>query len=327
MHLNSENLILFEGTNSKFKLAVNGIFNKSKQDGSTSPLITVSQQGNVTLRPSIFLVFTYMTDDFSTSKSVYTSNPHLLKIRNILSEIKELIFNNEAFTTIEGVAVVNPQYANVERWTLANIGKKSGYLSFFLSTEWLVDTQNNRIPSVCLEISGSPEPCVFTIDEFLTIYQIIMDVNLSTCALNMANTELLYSVLTGNQNSVQQQNNNYGNRNYAPQTQYNRQPGNYQNNNQYGNNVNRQATYQVPTSNQPRQATAQRPVNIPTPAVKQVTPTFTTKEQPKQDDYNFMKPRNENKPMIGINVNDIDIPEEDLDFGGEGIADIFGDAE
>lgn len=213
--LNSESLILFEGTNSHLRISVNGMFSKKNKDNTVSQLITVSQQKNVTLRPNAFLVFSYYDGDFESLKngSVYTSNPHLPKLRTIVTEIKDAILSGNAFLrSNEDTLFVAPDYERPESWIIPNIGKDAKQITFALSATSLRNDETGEcFPSVNIALSGAKEWCLLTIDEFLTIYQIIMDVNLTTLAVNMANTALIYSLIesmgsTPKQNSYQRNN-------------------------------------------------------------------------------------------------------------------------
>ena len=93
--------------------------------------------------------------------TVYTSYPHLLRIRTIFEDMKNAIMNNVAFISDRGLTV-NDQYA--EPRTIANIGGESKFISFRFIADGLVDNNNNCLPAVELIVSNAPQACILTID-------------------------------------------------------------------------------------------------------------------------------------------------------------------
>ena len=124
--MNSLNLNLFTSTSAKFKLGITVMFvKKNPTTGKEWDAVKVSQSGYATADPSLFLTFSYSTGVFGDKDiTVYTSYPHLLRIRTIFEDMKNAIMNNVAFISDRGLTV-NDQYA--EPRTIANIGEECPY--------------------------------------------------------------------------------------------------------------------------------------------------------------------------------------------------------
>lgn len=180
--MNSLNLNLFTSTSAKFKLGITVMFvKKNPTTGKEWDAVKVSQSGYATADPSLFLTFSYSTGIFGDKDvTVYTSYPHLLRIRTIFEDMKNAIMNNVAFISDRGLTV-NDQYA--EPRTIANIGGESKFISFRFIADGLVDNNNNCLPAVELIVSNAPQACILTIDEFLTLYTILKDISLPEMAL------------------------------------------------------------------------------------------------------------------------------------------------
>lgn len=341
--MNSLQLTLFESTNANFRLSVNGMFSKKNPTTNADfPLIRISQNGNATCAPNVFLVFTYMTDSFETSKSVYTSNPHMSRIRTAMSFIYNALSDKDTFINNNGVLIVNDKYR--EPQIIANIGKKNGWISLRITADSLLDPNNNQMPAVELALSESQSACILTLDEFYTLYEIIANISLPEMALIMSVAEL------NDQNrrpaAPQQNYNNYGGYNRQVQQPRQYQPRQYATSNQYvasttGNNgyVNAPApTTQAQYTHQntyatgnwmPHSAAAQTPVqNAPAPEVTPQTFMSSTPSTPISRNDNF-PPKSGLQPRSGSlmgNTNVIEsmnIPTEDLDLGDEGLEDLF----
>lgn len=343
--MNSLQLNLFESTNANFRLSVNGMFSKKNPTTNADfPLIRVSQNGNATCAPNVFLVFTYMTDSFETSKSVYTSNPHMSRIRTAMSFIYNALSDKDAFINNNGVLIVNDKYR--EPQIIANIGKKNAWISLRITADSLLDPNNNQMPAVELALSESQTSCILTLDEFYTLYEIIEHISLPEMALVMSVAEL------NDQNrrpAAPQQNNynNYGGYSRQPQPTRQYQPRQQYNPNQYGTTTtgsngyagnpasqttgtqyahqNTYATGNWMPHSAANQATTQ------TASAPEVTPqTFmsNTPSTPVSRSENF-PPKGGLQPRSGSlmgNTNAIEsmnIPTEDLDLGDEGLEDLF----
>lgn len=307
--LNSLNLTIFESTAAKFRLTTNVMFNKENPTTKVKyPLIKVTQSGNARCEPSIFLVFTYTEGDFNTDVSVYVSNPHLLKIRTILENMKNGFLSDRAFIQTANGLVVSEEF--VEPQMIAHIGSQGKWIAFRFVSDALVDNTNNHIPAVEITLANAPQACILTIDEFLSLYTIINDISLpqmaliaSVAALNSRND--VPAAPRGNNNSYAAANSNYGN-NYANRGQQPRQYNNY---------------------NQPQNAGfAQRGQNVQpaqTAHTEPVRPTYSTNVQyePKVQQQP-MQPRSAKVSMT--NVEEIEsIPFDDFSFGDDDISDLF----
>lgn len=289
-------------------------------------------QANAHLNPNIYITFTYKSED---AKAVYTSYPQLFKIRKVFRTIAEAIEDGKVYTKdANGQLFVLPQYeAGV---VLNSIGKNNNWISL---KPCVIEASENGITNymtaVSIEMSTSNGySSVLTVDEFLTVYTILNDIDLASiqCMLSLA-------FLAGDAQPVQQnyQSNNGFYQAPAPQQpQYQNYGGGYQQPQQYPRYSNNQQggyqqrpynnTYNQPTYNnagyqpkQPRQAVATQPngqyaaqpQEVQQPA-RQVTPA------------DFMKPREE-KPIMSLNAVE-ETPVSTLDFTDTSlIDDIFSD--
>lgn len=308
--LNTLSLTLFESTNANFRLSTNVMFNKENSTTKVKyPLIRVTQSGNAKCEPSTFLVFTYTEGTFESDVSVYTSNPHLLKIRTILEDMKDAFLSNQAFIQTNAGLVVSEKYSDV--YSIGNIGAQSKWIAFRFVADAIVDNTNNNIPAVEITLSNAPKACILTIDEFLSIYTIIKDISLpqmallaSVAALNSVNSAQLPAAKNNYNNGGFQPraNQGYSNNGYASQ-----QPRTYNNGGfaTRGQNIQQQA----PKSNDFQSNTV-----IPT---YQNANSFTPKKQDQ------MQPRSA-KPASMKNVSEIEnIPVDDFEIGEDGIVDLF----
>lgn len=320
--LNSVEQTLFESTNARFALKINVMTTKKNtQTNQVVPLITLSQMGNAKLRPNAFLVFTYMTDEFETTKSVFTSNPHMPKIKAIVRMLKDAILHGDAFIQHDGILSVNERYS--EEYAVTNIGAKQHYIVFKLRADGMVDTNNNFMPSVEIRLSEAPESCILSIDEFLAIYEIIEQVNLPIMAMEVGLAELVLGNRPAQANqSNQRPQSNYGNNGY--------------------NNGGGRRTFQTPAQAQPAYVPQQQHTAY-APSTSEGTYTQTV-FQPKQATQQPYAPRQQqpaqapaapkpaegqklqprSKPMVnGAAVSEVEV--DDLDLGDTGLSDLFGE--
>ena len=324
--MNSLQLTLFESTNAKFRLSINGMFSKKNTQTNTDyPLIRVSQSGNATCAPNVFLVFTYMTDSFETTKSVYTSNPHMVKIRRALGYLLDAVENGSAFIEQNGQLFVDNKYA--EPQVIANIGRKNSYVAFRLTADALLDPNGHYLPSLEITLSEAPATCVLTLDEFYAIYEIINQTSLPQMALTMSAIELgtlnTPAPQQRGQNYQAQPRQQYTQRTFQPAQQYyNNQAAprpvqsQAQNYNNGGGYVPRPAAVQTPAAQNPNLETA---AANPFPTQETVTPESF---MPKNSGSNQMPPRSTGKSMMkSIDIDSI--PTDDLDLGDEGLQDLF----
>ena len=304
--LNSVEQMLFESTNAKFALKINVMTSKKNiQTNQQIPLITVSQQGNARIKPNAFLVFTYMTDDYETSKHVFTSNPHMTKIKTIVRTLKDAILSGNAFVNHDNILSVNERYAR--DYVVSNIGTKQHHILFKLRADAMVDMNNNYMPAVEIRLSEAPESSILSLDEFLAIYEIIEQVNLPLAAMSVGLAEIILN------NSGAQP---------RPTTNFNNVRG----------TQGYKRAYSTPNQAQP-------PVVQPTYAPKKSDENeyYTqTAFQPKQVSQQPYTPRQQlapkavEAPQKGESIMSNraaieDIEVEDLDLGDTGLNDIFND--
>lgn len=185
---NKLSMVLFDSTNASFKLSIESIFTKTNQIGGFSPLVYTTQAGTGNLNPNIYLLFQYKSETFDKGNTLYTSYPQLFRIREAIETIKNLVADESGFVRDEaGNIMVKQEY--VEPVVVANIGKQNKWLSFKLvvlsTTEEGVTTS---LPGVSIEISSAGYASTLTVEEFLTVYTIIKDINLASiqCMMSLA---------------------------------------------------------------------------------------------------------------------------------------------
>ena len=173
-----QKIVLFDSTAAFFKVSVEAIFTKKRQDNTLAPLAYITDQGTAHMNPNIYLVLTYKTDTWETTKNLYTSFPQLFSLREKLEQIKDLIITGEGFQEIEGVLNVNP--AHQSPIVMADIGQKNKWISFGLATIAPKEGEMNRIPGVSIQMSDTDGyTSILTVEEFLTVYTIIKDIDLT----------------------------------------------------------------------------------------------------------------------------------------------------
>ena len=193
--MKNSKLVLFESTQAYFRLSVDTMYEKLKADGTTQSSVYLNtQKESGTFRPSVFLVFTYLTDDFNTTKGIYTSVPHIYRIREQFEVMKNMLLSPDAFTTIEGVTQVTPAYA--EPVVIDNLSQKNNdWISLMLTV--CKDT-NSLVarPAVAIQHSKSGGfSSLLTADEFLTIYDLIMHIDYASLENQAVILELLSRVV------------------------------------------------------------------------------------------------------------------------------------
>jgi len=186
---NKLSMVLFDSTSASFKLSVESTFTKTNQIGGFTPLVYTTQAGTGNLNPNIYLLFQYKSDTYDKGNVLYTSYPQLYRIREAMESIKALVADNSGFTTdTAGNIIVKQEY--VEPVVVANIGKQNKWLSFklviFNTTE---EGVTKSVPGVSIEISSANGyASALTIEEFLTVYTIVKDIDLATlqCQMSLA---------------------------------------------------------------------------------------------------------------------------------------------
>lgn len=194
--MKNSKLILFESTQAFFRLSVDTMYEKLKADGTTQSTVYInSQKESGTFRPSVFLVFTYLTDDFNTTKGIYTSVPHIYRIREQFEVMKNMLLSPDAFTTVEGAISVSPAYA--EPVVIDNLSQKNNdWISLMLTV--CKDT-NSLVarPAVAIQHSKSGGfSSLLTAEEFLTIYDVIMHIDYASLENQAVILELLSRVVS-----------------------------------------------------------------------------------------------------------------------------------
>lgn len=132
--MKNSKLVLFESNAANFRLTIDTMYDKLKQDGTTQSTVYINQQKESgTFRPNCFLVFTYLTDDFNTTKGIYTTVPHMPRIRSAFATMGEWLHNPNTFIEINGSTAVDPAYA--EPIVVDNLSLKNGdWLSLTLTS-------------------------------------------------------------------------------------------------------------------------------------------------------------------------------------------------
>ena len=304
--LNSVEQMLFESTNAKFALKINVMTSKKNiQTNQQIPLITVSQQGNARIKPNAFLVFTYMTDDYETSKHVFTSNPHMTKIKTIVRTLKDAILSGNAFVNHDNILSVNERYAR--DYVVSNIGTKQHQILFKLRADAMVDMNNNYMPAVEIRLSEAPESSILSLDEFLAIYEIIEQVNLPLAAMSVGLAEIILNNSGAQPRPTTNFNNVRGTQGYkrAYSTPNQAQPPVVQPT--YAPKKSDESEYYTQTAFQPKQVSQQ---------------PYTPRQQ--------LAPKAVEAPQKGESIMSNraaieDIEVEDLDLGDTGLNDIFND--
>lgn len=304
--LNSVEQMLFESTNAKFALKINVMTSKKNiQTNQQIPLITVSQQGNARIKPNAFLVFTYMTDDYETSKHVFTSNPHMTKIKTIVRTLKDAILSGNAFVNHDNILSVNERYAR--DYVVSNIGTKQHHILFKLRADAMVDMNNNYMPAVEIRLSEAPESSILSLDEFLAIYEIIEQVNLPLAAMSVGLAEIILNNSGAQPRPTTNFNNVRGTQGYkrAYSTPNQAQPPVVQPT--YAPKKSDESEYYTQTAFQPKQVSQQ-----PYTPRQQLAPKAVEAPQKAES---IMSNR--------AAIEDIEV--EDLDLGDTGLNDIFND--
>ena len=234
------------------------------------------------------------------------------------------------FEEIEGVLEVKSQFQDY--LTIEGIGRDNNWISFAVATVEEIDQDanvRNKIPGATIQISSSEYASPLTAEEFLTVYSIVKDIDLSGIQLQLT----MLAMLSDNDNSVNYQ---------QPAPQY-QQP-------------QRQPQYQQPAPAaphggrapyQPNQAPAQprygnggtrntfkprqqTPATRPQPEV-QVTPHDFMDEnsspKPSQGSRGNLPPRKGEKSIVNMRAVE-ETPVADIDFNDpEAIENIFNDEE
>ena len=181
-------MVLFDSTNAKFKLAVEASFTRRKEDGTYRDLVYIASY-TANLNPNIYVTLSYKSDDLQNpARAVYMSYPQLFRVREAMKKVADMVADESGFSRVNNTLVVKPGCDAPINVT--NIGKGNNWISFKLVT---VDNGENGvseiIPAVSISLSPShPDVSVLTVEEFLTVYTIISDLDLASyqCMLSLA---------------------------------------------------------------------------------------------------------------------------------------------
>lgn len=244
---NKISMCLFDSTKGNFKLSVEAVFTKLNNAGGITPLVYVSQNGTANLNPNIYLMFTYKAEEYNKGNFLYTSYPQLFRIRENMKKMSDIISSPDTYIKgDDGVLMVKPEYK--EPIVLANIGKQNKWLSFTpVVTNSTEEGVTATIPGVAIEFSSTGGyASVLTVEEFLTVYMIVNDLDLSALQAQMS---IAYLATDGFPMYTSQPVNNAGAYQQYPQQNYQPRQYSYQPHQNYSP---RQASYQQPAPAQPR---------------------------------------------------------------------------
>jgi len=314
-------IVLFDSTNASFRLAVETQFTRGNPQQGYRDLVYVTSHGTGILNPNIYLTLSYKsresTDDI---KPVYTSYPQLFRLREALEKMKDIVADKKCFLTdTTGTITVKSEYN--EPIILLNIGKANNWISL---KPCVSQSGENGVltylPGVSIELSTSNGAVsALSVDEFLTVYTIIKDLNLSTiqCCESLA---FLAGEREPQNNNFNNDNNNYhyGNMN---SNQYYQQPqNNYYTASNNGNNNQQQSYYHAPRANgysKPRFNSY--PTNNSTPRVPYSQPSSSESQtsQPETSIHTEQPPlpkRSNSAPIMNLNsVEDTPVSTADYD--------------
>lgn len=191
---NSMNLTLFSSLNAEFKVSIEASFSRKTDDGGSRNLVYItspsqsSPGGYGVMNPSVFLVFSHTGEKTTDDKKIYTSYPHIYKIRKILGTLVDWIGSGEAYVNTPEGLIVKPEYATP--FCIDRIGRNNKWISFGLSTfEKSTDTVVERFPGVRIEMSEAPGAVsILTEDDLCSIYGFISTLDLPgiTVSLSLA---------------------------------------------------------------------------------------------------------------------------------------------
>jgi hypothetical protein len=319
---NQAKIVLFDSTIACFKLSVEALFTKKRQDQSLSSLAYITDNGTANLNPNIYLVFAYKGENYETTKTLYTSYPQLYKIRDTLERVKDLVIDRKGFVDVEGVTTVKPDYQ--DPIIVSEIGKNKKWMSFSLTA--IASTENGmppKIPGVTIQLSDSDFVSVLTVEEFLTVYSIVRDIDLASIQVTLSSLYLHAEEVpaVGYQQPMYQQP-MYAQPQYQPQPQYQQQPVQQAANPGYNRQPMRQQQQKPQTRVMaaPEQSAVQQ-----APAAPVYTPQPQRSAPPQQQGGNL--PPRQNKPIVNLNSVE-ETPVSTISFNDEeAIASIFSDDE
>lgn len=310
--MKNSKLILFENTQANFRLSVDTMYEKQKQDGTVQNTVYINpQKESGTFRPSCFLVFTYLTDDFNTTKGVYTTVPHMYRIRQAFETMHQFLNDPNAFIDIEGALGIAPSYS--QPIVVDNLSMKNNdWLSLTLSTYKDQTSLVNR-PGVAIQHSKSNGySSLLTGEEFESIYDTIIHMDFVSLENQAVIIELLSR--TGMRAPAQQPQpaNNFANyvNNAAPNA------GRYPTNN-----------YQPRTGyTASRAATPAYQTQVPQPTVQAAAVPQPARTSPTQQSSLPPRPATSGPKITMESVKDIEVEDMSLD-DSDAVSAIFNEEE
>ena len=189
---NSMNMTLFDSLSAEFKLSIETSFSRKTDDGGVRNLVYItdatstSAGGYGVMNPSIFLVFAHKGEKPTDDKKIYTSYPHLYRIRTILKTLCDWMSSPDAYVETDMGLAVHPNFA--QPMSISNIFRGSKWISFSLSViETGTDTVVTRHPGIKIEVSeAAGQYSILTEDELYTLYGIISTLDLANIAVSMS---------------------------------------------------------------------------------------------------------------------------------------------
>ena len=344
MNFNQVEMVLFDSTIAQFKLSVKGTFTRERNDGSTANLVYKSTYTNnrtnkpvttLNINPNIYLVFGYRGETYETNETLYTSFPQLFAIREQMEIVKDLLLDPNTFEEIEGVLEVKSQFQ--EPFVIDGIGRDNNWISFGVATVENIDPESNirnKVPGATIQISSSNFASPMTAEEFLTVYTIVKDIDLSGIQVQLTMLAMLndndgsptYNAPAPSYQAPQQ-----GYQQPAPRQSQYQQPAPQQP--AYGNNTYQPRQQQAAT--QPRYGntaarntfkTRQQPALRPQP--DEVSPQDYMDEEPQvQPTRGNLPPRKNEKSIVNMR-NVEETPVASVNFNdSSAVDDIFNDEE
>ena len=268
-------MTLFDSTNANFKLEVEAQFTRGNRETGFRDIVYATDRYTGILNPNIYLTFAYRSDEVSP---VYTSYPQLFRIREAFEKVAKWVADGSGFMTADGVLCVRGNCD--EPVVVTGIGKNNNWISLKLvAAETDEDGIVKVTPCVAIELSSSNRlTSILSAEEFLTVYTIIKDLNLSNlqCMMSLGFLNIDRQPNGGNyyaapQNGYQQPMNNWQNNqpNYGTTPQQAPMNGNWNggnaparpryNNQSYRNTTTRQVPPPPSGSVNSRNVTTQAP--------------------------------------------------------------------
>lgn len=331
-------MVLFDSTNAYFKLAVEAQFTRKNPDGSYRDLVYTTDRGTSILNPNIYLTLSYKDDNLN---AVYTSYPQLYLLRNALETVKNKLLDPAAFFVDPNDNSLSVKQTYEDAVIIDNIGKSNNWISMKLCA---IRTGENGVftysKGVILELSTSNGwKSQLSQEEFLTVYTIIKDLNLSTiqCMLSLG-------FLNGDARQVNNYNGGYQqqqpggyygqttpgyppqNQGYMQQPQQNFRQSPPMNGNWAGQQQVDQSQYMRPRFNsQPRTPSYRTPAAQSAPAAQQQIGDFQPTHYVDNSNTTALPARNAEKPVMNMKaIEETPVSSYDVDDAAA-IASIFND--